>query len=129
MISSDMFELILNSIGVLAILGVFVFVFGIARMIKNKNKEAECLMSTWDDTFEEPELCEIKGKIIEKHCYTQIKGTKTLQLQKEFYVIFEPQDGETVKYSVDEEVYLEAEENKIGTAAIVGDRFYGFCPD
>ena len=32
-------------------------------------------------------------------------------------------------YSVDEDVYVEVEENKSGIAAIVGDRFYGFCVD
>lgn len=124
-----MIDLIFNAIGIFAIVYIIVFVLGIVRMIKNKKKETDRLMSTWSDTPEEPELCEIRGKIIEKHCYTQINGVKNLQVQKEFYIIFEPQNGEAVKYSVDEGVYLEAEENKIGTAAIVGDRFYGFCKD
>lgn len=124
-----MLDLIFNVIGFLAIVCVIAFWLGIVRMIKNNKKENYRLMSTWSDTAEEPELCEIRGKIIEKHCYTQINGTKNLQVQKEFYIIFEPQNGEAVKYSVDEGVYLEAEENKIGTAAIVGDRFYGFCSE
>lgn len=124
-----MLDLIFNVIGFLAIVCIIAFWLGIVRMIKNNKKENDRLMSTWSDTAEEPELCEIRGKIIEKHCYTQINGTKNLQVQKEFYIIFEPQNGEAVKYSVDEGVYLEAEENKIGTAAIVGDRFYGFCSE
>ena len=70
-----------------------------------------------------------QGKITEKHCYTELSGTKQPELKKRFLVTFEASDGEVMTYSVDEDVYLEVEENKSGTAAIVGDRFYGFCVD
>ena len=46
-----------------------------------------------------------------------------------FYFLFLTDDGDTLRYEVDEETYLSIEEKTEGTVGVVGEQFFGFCPD
>lgn len=122
-------ELIFNLIAVAALVIFGCLALGAVRIYLKNKAERERAVEAWGDVQEEAELVEIRGRITEKHCSTEVKGTKTLELYKEFYLVFESEDGTRERFDVDEEIYLEVAENQAGTAAIVGSRFYGFCPD
>ena len=79
---------------------------------------------------EEPPIEEIHGRIVKKRCYAETtNGTKTFRSYTCFFIDFVSDEGEPFCYELDEETYLSIEEDTEGTVAIVGDRFYGFCPD
>jgi hypothetical protein len=76
-----------------------------------------------------PPLREIHGRVVEKHCFSDVVGTKKVHAYTCFYFLFLTDDGETVRYEIDEETYLAIEDKTEGTVGLVGDQFYGFCPD
>ena len=93
------------------------------RKYKKKLKELE------SEPVEEPTLTEINARVISMRCGTKMYGTKSPDLQKEFFVTFLTDDGETLEYKVEEEFYLSLYEDQTGTLAIVNGKFYGFCDD
>ncbi len=111
---------------VLCIPTYFIMVFILFRRERNHSmaRLEECT-----ETDDGPPLREIHGRVVEKHCYSDVAGTKHVRAYTCFYFLFLTDDGETVRYEIDEETYLAIEEKAEGTVGIVGDRFYGFCPD
>ncbi len=116
-------------IGVLLLI-VVLYVAGCIRSFRQEKERRQKMMESWDSpTSDEPAEREIRGRIVEKVCRTVTRGTKSPRAEKEFYIDFQTEDGEIMGYKVDEEIYLSVEENQTGTVLMVGERFYGFCPD
>ena len=102
----------------------------IAVICFRARKERKDAMKKLEESVDEPPVEEIHGRVVGKRCYAETtNGTKSFRSYTCFYIDFLTDDGRSVTYQTDEEIYLSIEENAAGTVAIVGDRFYGFCPD
>ena len=101
------------------------------RTRKERKEEVERLEEQEEIvSADEPPVEEIHGRVVGKRCYAETtNGTKSFRSYTCFYIDFLTDDGRSVTYQTDEELYLSVEEDAAGTVAIVGDRFYGFCPD
>ena len=106
-----------------------IYLVVIAVHFKREAKKSLALLEKECAEADEPPLREIHGRVVEKHCYSDVAGTKNVRAYTCFYFLFLTDDGETVRYEIDEETYLAIEEDTEGMVGIVGDRFYGFCPD
>ena len=106
---------------------VFAFFILILGYIKSKNKPTSCKESANSEV--EPTERELHGKIVGKVCFTKSYGTVSPHMMMEFCLTIQTDDGEETEYKVDEEIYHSVEKEQTGTALIVGNRFYGFCPD
>ena len=123
-----------NWIIVPLILVLLLPVFFIVSYIGIRNdmkKRADQLGSEAEDPSfeEEPPLREIHGTILTKNCYSGVGGTKHVRAYTCFIIMFRSDEGEELRYEVDEDCYLAVSEGQAGTVAIVGTGFYGFCPD
>lgn len=118
------FENILGNLVFAAIVlfGIFVLICSI-RLSPKKSAPSDGISE------EEPTETELHGKIVEKMCFTESRGTLTPRMGKRFCLTLQTDDGEQKEYAVDEDIYHSVDEGQIGTALIVGKRFYGFCPD
>jgi hypothetical protein len=112
------------------LLALFVPVYFVVVFVRFKRERKK----SWESLEEcaetdEPPFREIHGRVVEKHCYSDVAGTKNVRAYTCFYFLFLTDDGETVRYEIDEDTYLAIEDKTEGTVGIVGDQFYGFCPD
>ncbi len=83
-----------------------------------------------ESEFEEPDILEIHGTVERKECFSAMNSSaRNAHAYKTFMIYFKSDDGEDHEYSIEEETYLEIEEGDVGTVAIVGSRFYGYCSD
>ena len=107
------------------------YVISYIRARKDMKKRAEQMENEVeeDSSAGEPPLQEIHGTILSKYCYSGVGGTKNVRAYTCFTIIFRSDKGEETSYEVDEECYIAVSEGQTGTVAIVGTRFYGFCPD
>ena len=106
------------------------YIISYKRMRMEMEKSASLLEEGDDPSHgDAPSLEEIHGRILEKHCFSGVAGTKSPRAYRTFYIILMSDEGEKLRYDVDEECYLAVVEGQWGTVAIVGTRFYGFCPD
>ena len=119
----------LTASALLILVTLHMFVISPLRINKSRKKSLERLENESLADSEEPPVKEIHGRVIKKHCYTDVIGMRSVRAYTNFHFIFLTDDGETLRYDTDEQTYLTIEENREGTIAIVGDRFYGFCPD
>ncbi len=116
-------------VGTLLALSMPIYLVVVFIRYKRKAKKSlEQLEEEWGKAEDSP-FREIHGRVLEKHCFSEIVGTKNVRAYTCFYFLFLTDDGETVRYEIDEETYLAIEDDTEGTVGIVGDRFYGFCPD
>ena len=112
------------------LLALFLPIYLVLIVVRSKREAKKSLARLEESTAaEEPPLCEVHGRITEKHCYSDLVGTKNVHSYTCFYFLFLTDDGETLRYEIDAETYLAIEENAEGTVGIVGDQFYGFCSD
>jgi hypothetical protein len=115
-------------VGVLLAISIPLYLVIIFVRFKRKNKKSLASLEERSGADESP-LCEIHGRVVEKHCYSGVAGTKNVRAYTCFYFLFLTDDGDTLRYEVDEETYLSIEEKTEGTVGVVGERFFGFCPD
>ena len=105
------------------------YIISYKRTRREIEKSADLLEENDPFHGDAPPLEEIHGRILEKHCFSGVAGTKTPRAYRTFYIILMSDEGEKLRYEVDEECYLSVKEGQWGTVAVVGSRFYGFCPD
>lgn len=105
------------------------FIVSTVNLKKDEKKRLEQLEMECKENPDGPSLEETHGRVMEKHCYSGVGGGKVGKAYTCFYFLFLTDDGDTRRYETDEETYLAIKENTEGTVAVVGDLFYGFCPD
>ena len=68
----------------------------------------------------------IKATVIDQICCVKTVGIKTPKTIKEFSVVFQTENGETLKWNVPEEMYDGFEKGQSGTLSVVDGELYGF---
>ena len=68
----------------------------------------------------------IKATVIDQTCCVKTVGIKTPKTIKEFTVVFQTENGETLKWNVPEEMYDGFEKGQSGTLSVVDGELYGF---
>jgi len=68
----------------------------------------------------------IKATVIDQTCCVKTIGIKTPKTIKEFTVVFQTENGETLKWNVPEEMYDGFEKGQSGTLSVVDGELYGF---
>ena len=108
------------------LLAFFAFVIMPIIAVRKYKKRLNELES---EPVEKLPLTEINVRVVSMRCGTKVYGTKSPELHKEFFVTFLTDNGETLEYKVEEEIYLSIYEDQTGTLATVNGNFYGFCAD
>ena len=68
----------------------------------------------------------IKATVIDQTCCVKTVGIKTPKTIKEFTVVFQTENEETLKWNVPEEMYDGFEKGQSGTLSVVDGELYGF---
>ena len=62
-------------------------------------------------------------------CGVDVRGTKRVFVEEKYFIVFELEDGSTLEFGVDEEIYGLLEEGMEGPLVTVEGNFYGFEAD
>ncbi len=107
--------------------------WGAVTAILKTYQTTEEIEEEWDavaaSETEEVPLIERHVYVLEKTCTSTVEGIKYPVCRNTYTLIVRTDDGETVAYDVDHEIWLTVRELRFGTLAFVGDRVYGYCED
>ncbi|MBR2722318.1 MAG: hypothetical protein IKB75_06040 [Clostridia bacterium] len=84
---------------------------------KNPKGLKTALSNEWVDI--EPEIVTMHAKVADMCCFTESKGTKMPILIRNFFVLFEDDNGQMHKIAVDEELYTAFEIGQVGELTLV----------
>ncbi len=116
-------------VGVLVFAVLFLLLVVSIFLPAKLNRKADEAQKAILESEEDPTEKELHGQVVKKECFAESCGTLPPRMVKGFFLTIRTDDGDLKEYKVDEDIYHAVDENRIGTALIVGNRFYGFCPD
>ena len=96
---------------------------------KNKKKNGERQETPEEHLEREPEYSECRARLVEMQCGVDVRGTKRVFVEEKYLIVFETEDGITLEFGVDREIYELLEEGMEGTLVTVEGNFYGFEAD
>ena len=96
---------------------------------KNKKEDAGRKETPEEHLEREPEYSECRARLIKMQCGVDVRGTKRVFVDEKYLITFELEDGDTVDFGVDEEIYGLLEEGMEGTLVTVEGNFFGFEAD
>ena len=97
--------------------------------LKNKKKNGERQETPEEHLEREPEYSECRARLVEMQCGVDVRGAKRVFVEEKYFIVFELEDGSTLEFGVDEEIYGLLEEGMEGTLVTVEGNFYGFEAD
>ena len=96
---------------------------------KNKKKNGEKQETPEEHLEREAEYSEYRAKLVEMLCGVDVRGTKRVFVEEKYLIVFETEDGSTLEFGVDREIYELLEEGMEGTLVTIEGNFYGFEAD
>ena len=111
---------------ILIALFIGLFVGTIVKIVIKSRKDRKTAMEELLKPVEELPITEIDARVVKKECFVKTYGTRMPESRKEFQITFSTFTGEIKRFSVDEEFYLQVEENTVGTIALINDKFFDF---
>ncbi len=112
--------------------GVFVcfcFVKGI-RQCKDEIAKKKAGITNEPKLIEDDvEPSKTRATVIDQMCAVRTVGIKTPKTLKEFVIIFQTENGETLKLNVPEEMYDGFEKGQTGILSLVNGELYSFVID
>ena len=72
---------------------------------------------------------QLRVTVVDQWCNTALRGSQTLHLQKQFYIIFRDEYGKTHEIPVWEEIYPVFQKDQTGILTLIDGEFYSFEAD
>ena len=124
------FEIISKWIPIVFVVSlVLIIVWLFVNDHKSKKKDGGRKETPEEHLEREAEYSECRARLVKMQCGVDVRGTKRVFVSEKYFITFELEDGSTVDYGVDEEIYELLEEGMEGTLVTVEGNFFGFEAD
>ena len=120
-------SLILPAVGFVFIAGMAVWFSREMSKERAKHQQAvEEMEQMEEEDYALPEAVAVNARVIDKRFSSDVIGTKSVKQVSSYFVTFFTENGETVEYSVPEELFLAIEKGQESTLVTVDGQFFDF---